>query len=170
MNKLFKLFALLLFATIYLPKVHATTVTDSQKACLLQATTLIEQDFIRIATSSDLYEVDLNQIYELDYSACGYDPQLEYTFVNVHSLTIANLNLTQFDFSYFPNVLFIDASNNQLTDIQISSANDLSWWMVLDLGNNNISSSNSIIELLTINPSLLLNINNNPLSDDFYLY
>lgn len=169
MIKLFKLFTLLLTITIYTQTIQATTVTQSQKECLLLASNLIETDFVPTATQSDLdtmYEVDLDKINKLEYSKCGYVPNINATFTNVWILDISNLNLTDFNFIQYPNVVGILASNNNFTDID-ESIKDLYWLDSLDLRNNSITASNIILELLDIYP-IQLNIDNNPLTNEFY--
>lgn len=165
-----KLFLLVIFVLFNFEIVFGMDVNEEEKACLLQGSNLVETDFIPVGTSSDLngtYYVDEDLIFEVDFSKCGFVLDKEEVFENVIMLDISHLNLTTFDLSKYPNVIYVNASYNTLTDITISTSIDLSYLMELDISNNNITYSQTILDLIETN-SIILFINNNPITNEYY--
>lgn len=165
-----KLFLLVIFVLFNFEIVFGMNVNEEEKACLLQGSNLVETDFITVGTSSDLngtYYVDENLIYELDFSKCGFILETEEVLESVIQLDISYLNLTSFDLSKYPNVIYVNASYNNLTDITLNNTSDLYNLMELDVSNNNITYSQTILDLIEFN-STYVRIHNNPITNEYY--
>lgn len=145
------------------------SVSERDKSCLLNASNgFSESDFLVVATSSELgntyaYVGDSSLVYDLDFSGCGYVPESVSLFDEIISLNIEGLGLESFDFSIYPNLFEVYASNNQLSNVDSLGDNI----EILDVSNNSITSSSRILELLELNLADL-NIDHNPLGEAFY--
>ena len=162
MRRCIKIVALMAMVSLFTHSTYAVTVTEEEKQCLMMASNLQETDFIALSSE---YSLDESLVTELDYRACGYVLELEGVFENVWVLDVSDLNLTTLDLTSYPNLRYLDASNNELTDIVVGS--DMEYIMVMDLSHNEMVSSDAIHTLLS-NHFFELSINDNPISNNFY--